>query len=134
MTYLAGGLHVTTLDGRDDHLVSADLDVGYWSPPAWSPDGTRLAFVGKPPAGPDGVWLVTPDGSGLTRLPVPGSPGFASTVSWSPDGTRLLVSVAATDANGANLTSTILVVRADGSGLQQLTGGEAYDANPVWRP
>ena len=127
------GLFTAKIDGTDPHQVSGDLVVGYWSPPAWSPDGARLAFLGAPSDGPYSVWLVAPDGSGLTRLPVPGSLDFDSAVAWSPDGTRLVVNVPSPES-GVVLFSTIFVIRADGSGLQQLTGGKEYDAHPVWAP
>jgi Tol biopolymer transport system component len=132
MTYFAeDGLHVITLDGQEDHLVSADLNVDDSGPPAWSPDGTRLAFLGIS-ADLRAIWLVAPDGSGLTHLPLPGSPDFRSSATWSPDGTRLVVG--ASDADTDSRLSTIYVIRTDGSGLQQLSGGDGYDTHPVWKP
>jgi Tol biopolymer transport system component len=137
ITYLGsgpegGGLQVSTLDGSAVHRISADLVVGYWSAPAWSPDGTQVAFLGSPPAGPYGVWLAAPDGSTLRRLPIPGSPDFNSEVTWSPDGARLLVSVTDPDANFS--FSRMFVIRPDGSGLQELTGGKAFDVHAAWQP
>lgn len=60
--------------------------------PAWSPDGTTIAFVrtdfatpGNPsPAGE--IWVMKPDGSGLRAL---GAEGFGP--DWSPDSTRCWV-------------------------------------------
>jgi Tol biopolymer transport system component len=131
MAYIGDGLRVMTLDGQENRLVSADLDVDISSPPAWSPDGTRLAFLGIS-AGPRGIWVAAPDGSGLTPLPLPGSPDFSSSAAWSPDGTRLVIGAADLATNSK--FSTIFVIRADGSGLQQLTAGEQYDVHPVWKP
>ena len=45
------------------------------------------------------------------------------------------MSVTSSDQSGNVFRlSTIFVIRADGSGLQQLTGGKQYDAHPVWAP
>jgi Tol biopolymer transport system component len=53
--------------------------------PAWSPDGTRLAFSRSfGPGGPEFLYLVGADGTGLVPL---GPQGAAP--AWSPDGTRL---------------------------------------------
>ena len=53
----------------------------------WSPDGTRLAFTGMPPAGLYGVYTVFIDGSGLTRLNT--SSEICSGPKWSPDGKHI---------------------------------------------
>ena len=65
--------------------------------PAWSPDGTRIAFVA------DGLFVVTAEG-GVPRRLAPAGEGAAS-VTWSSDGR----SIAWREAR------TIKVVAADGS-------------------
>jgi TolB protein len=121
------------IDGISPTLVSSHLEVQSFSPPTWSPDGTRLAFIGTPPGGPDGVWMVAPDGSGLTRLPIEAT-SFAS-VSWSPDGNYLVIDVPLFDANFQfSGPSNVYIIRADGSGLQEITSGDRFDVHPAWGP
>ena len=52
-------------------------------PPAWSPDGTQLAFVASE-GGTDRVWVSDPDGQGATQVmgAVPSNPFLI----WLPDG------------------------------------------------
>jgi Tol biopolymer transport system component len=52
--------------------------------PAWSPAGNRIAFVRIGVHVPD-LWLVAPDGSGLT-----GVIQAADEPAWSPDGRRIV--------------------------------------------
>lgn len=56
--------------------------------PAWSPDGTKLAYVGR--VGSDvGLYVVNADGTGRRRL----TRGFhVNSPTWSPDGRRIAVS------------------------------------------
>lgn len=122
-------LYVVGADGNDLRLVSADLQVASLTPPAWSPDGRRLAFEVSGFDG-DQLWLVNPDGSTLTAIPLPGSLEFVESFGWSPDGSRLVVAV--DEENGE--FSNIYTVRADGSGLQRLTASATNDEEPVWGP
>jgi TolB protein len=88
--------------------------------PAWSPDGSRLAFVRPSATLESGIYVVNADGSGerlLSRL-------VAATPAWSPDGARIAFS------DGRDLYT----VRADGTGVEQLTEGPANDTAPAWLP
>jgi Tol biopolymer transport system component len=95
--------------------------------PAWSPDGTRIAFRSNlhGPYGDYGrVFIVNRDGSGLRQL----TPEVAATdykfddgASWSPDGTRLIFS----------RSGVLFFINADGTGLVS-TGVSGSD--PAWSP
>ena len=122
--------------------------------PAWSPDGTRIAFVtfrhdprqlvfdGSPgPYGSTELYVSNTDGTGQLRLTnTPGSYEGGPTgtgvddndgeslPSWSPDGTKIAV------ASNRDGNWEIYVVNADGSGSQRLTNNPATDLRPRWSP
>jgi hypothetical protein len=122
----ASGIWVATLDGAAPRRIVADDLVA--SAPAWSPDGTMIAFQG----GKLGyIWLVNPDGSGLRRL-TPTEHQFAgySGPAWSPDGTRLLFFA------GPPGMHDIWVVNRDGSGERALAAEPSLidERLPAWSP
>ncbi|TMK96003.1 MAG: hypothetical protein E6G42_00640 [Actinobacteria bacterium] len=83
---LAGHEHVV----NDSGLVAFD--------PAWSPDGSRLAYSYKGDASGAAIAVSRPDGSGLRVYTRP----FAANErpSWSPDGSRLAYSSSASFQGG----------------------------------
>ncbi|HEV2758329.1 MAG TPA: DPP IV N-terminal domain-containing protein [Acidimicrobiales bacterium] len=65
---------------------SSPMDLGEGSNPAWSPDGTQIAFALNPD-----IWVMNADGSG--RRPITDDPSSTHRVgepSWSPDGTLIV--------------------------------------------
>jgi len=56
--------------------------------PRWSPDGSRIAFVGRQPNKPFSVYTISADG-GSPERPVPGDRDTCDPT-WSPDGESLL--------------------------------------------
>lgn len=91
--------------------------------PAWSPDGTRVAFARSAPF--SGLWTMNPDGSGLAAIPNTAGGTFPT---WSPTGDRL--AFARHDGNDTEL----FVIGADGTGLTQITNNRVDDWAPSWSP
>lgn len=88
------------------------------SAPAWSPDGTLIAFVRG-----GGVFAIKPDGTGERRLTTTARKTIGP-LSWSPDSTRIAVS------RGGDIYS----VGADGTGEARLTTTRRLEAQPAWSP
>lgn len=122
-------------NGKVNRLVVADSD-GYGEQsmltlkepimsPAWSPDGSHLAYVtfeqGR---------AVTYVQSLFTRqrFMLAGFPGSNSAPAWSPDGKQLAI-VLTRDG-----TSSLYLVRPDGSGLRRITFSDAIDTEPSFSP
>lgn len=93
--------------------------------PAWSPDGTRLAYVSFEKKKP--VIYIQSLVSGQ-RTVLANYKGNNSAPAWSPDGNRLAIVL----THGAN--SQIYLINADGTGLQPLTSSRGIDTEPEWSP
>jgi dipeptidyl aminopeptidase/acylaminoacyl peptidase/CubicO group peptidase (beta-lactamase class C family) len=144
--------------GEPTQLTRGQAD----SAPAWSPDGTRVAFL-RAQDGPPQLWLLPADGGEpeqLTTLPL----GAGAPV-WSPDGTKIAFAAAVDSraaageddkARASRASAPIVTDRldyqADGAGLlrtmhqhlhvldlsdrhcRQLTSGDWNAGGPAWSP
>src|ERR687885_2671142 len=75
---------------------SSILDDNDWNfRPAWSPDGTQIAFVSDRKTAYPTLWLMdAEDGSRLRSVPTPGVNGESlDAISWAPDGERVAVTL-----------------------------------------
>jgi Tol biopolymer transport system component len=131
-------LLLVPLSGHGNDLVVQQLDgsgrvsltggVGFASAPAWSPDGSTVAFVSKGDTAGQGanhVWLVASDGSGL-RLLTPGLP--AEDPVWSPDGTQVAFLSGTSDA------LDVWTVPATGGTPRRLTTEADRKGGLAWSP
>jgi Tol biopolymer transport system component len=118
---LAGGL---SFDGRSVRYTGS-LEDSQDSPPAWSPNGERLAFSS------------TRFGDGRYRIYITSADENAQTVelgygkdpAWHPR--QDLIAFNGTDLGGAN--PGLWLMRADGTGRVQLTDN-GNDQRPAWSP
>ena len=151
------------LDGDEDRALRSlwAVDVAGGEPrrltrgpadtsPAWSPDGSTIAFL-RATDGPPQLWLLPADGGEpdqLTTLPL----GAGAPV-WSPDGSRIAFGAASgeVDATGP-IVADRLDYQADGSGYlrtmrkhlfvvdketkecRQVTRGDWHAGEPGWSP
>ena len=105
-------LYTMTAEGKDVRWVIGSADLSISHPPAWSPDGDRLAFVGdvgKFEMEPS-VYTVGADGTPLKRLTE-----TLSEPSWSPDGER----IAFAKRNGNEVA--LYTIAADGTDARRVT-------------
>ena len=102
---------------RDNDLYVMDADgsnlrfVATGGGPSFSPDGTRLAYVGPVFTAASGIHVVALDGSGDVQL----THGFDGPPAWSPDGTKVAY-VNTPDPAAYLPTSAIWTINANGTG------------------
>ena len=96
----------------------------YQGEPAWSPDGTRIAFTSDR-TGRSGIYVMRSDGTRTRRLSI--SDAGDVRPSWSPDGQRIVFARSA--------LGRLYVIDADGGHLRPITQGVyASDSDPAWSP
>jgi dipeptidyl aminopeptidase/acylaminoacyl peptidase/CubicO group peptidase (beta-lactamase class C family) len=149
---------VGSRDGDPERLTAGPAD----SAPAWSPDGSSIAFL-RAGEGPAQVWLLPARGGEARRLT--DLPLGAGRPSWSPDGSRiafaapvdLLATPGESDEDQARrghdpLVAERLDYQADGLGIRRgihmhlhvvdvetghcrrVTDGDLDAGGPVWAP
>ena len=94
--------------------------------PAWSSDGTRIAFTSQPAAGNSDVYVMDADGSNRRQLTTHAGSDYRP--AWSPDGLRIAF-VSERDNN-----RELYVMDADGGNLVRLTNHLQADTDPAWSP
>ena len=141
VTALAQGEATVTVTARDSGGLSASQDFVVtvapaltrltnnpaWDVgPAWSPDGTRIAFTSRRD-GSSSIYVMDADGSDVERLT--SNTAWDDEPAWSPDGTRIAFS-----SYYLYINLDIYVMDADGSDVERLTNNSARDYEPAWSP
>lgn len=123
-------LYVMDADGSGQTRLTED-DSLVVDTPDWSPDGSRIVFIGREfiTGFAAGIHVVDADGgSNMTTLLEPDSLP-ARHPAWAPDGSTIAFST---------LGGGIYTIESDGSSLTELTDGHLFDSvsdeDPTWSP
>lgn len=137
-----GVIVVMGADGRERAQLTRHPrdgpDIVFDSQPAWSPDGSLIAFT-RATFTPDGqvrlgIYTIDPTGTGEYLLIED-----AAEPAWSPDGrsiayTSILDRFGETCFHECSPSGEIYVASADGTDPQRLTTSQADDRSPAWAP
>ena len=124
-----GRLYVINADGSGSPtlITPKDLKIGNLggSIARLSRDGEWLVF--------GAIWKIHVDGSGLTKVFEPAGEGVALTPTWSPDGRYIMFALDPPGTFSADdPANTLVVIRADGSGLGKVTTTPDFKVGPDW--
>jgi Tol biopolymer transport system component len=133
------GIYVADADGSDAVRLTDGINDSW---PAWSTDGSKIAFVSTrfdpsvaychPGVYVDcatEIFVMDRDGSDVARLTT--DPGVDFDPAWSPDGTR----IAYTHTPNSWTATAIQVIGADGANsLRVSSSNGGSDLDPAWSP
>jgi dipeptidyl aminopeptidase/acylaminoacyl peptidase len=124
----AGEIYAVTPGGAAARLTNSTAS----SDPAYSPDGSRIAFIaGGTPGGTYQVFVMNADGSNVRQVTT--SATAKQDPAWAPDGNTIAYSANSFDVDGQT-DLEIWAVNADGSGVRQITSNAFPDTYPAWSP
>ena len=118
-------IYVMNADGSGSPMQLTNNNADDRLGPAWSPDGTKIAFITR-----GEIHVMNVNGSGSPMRLATGT-----NAAWSPDGTKIAFDRFDGLNSDGTSNSEIFVVNADGSGgVTRLTNNSAWDEHPAWSP
>jgi dipeptidyl aminopeptidase/acylaminoacyl peptidase len=127
---------VVNVDGTGQHQLLTPPSGSEDEGAAFSPDGTKIAFMREPTDDSTGqLMLANADGSGTPVALTTAAAGIKDgEPNFSPDGTKIAFGRSPSDIDAVG-SSDIYVINTDGTGEQNLTSGfQGESENPAFSP
>lgn len=116
-------LYVADADGENPRVIATSREP--LMSPAWSPDGSRIAYVGYD-HGNSAIYIQTPATGALQKFV--GEPGINGAPAWSPDGRKLAVTLS------YEHNPDIYVIDLASGAKRRITTDPAIDTEANWSP
>ncbi len=114
-------IYVMKRDGTDIRRIT--FEGSYNTSPSWSPKGDKIVFSGR--RGPNQIFIVNPDSTGLNQLTTQGN---NEDPSFSPDGRYI------TFSSDRDVVKGIYIMRANGESQKRITPKNIKAFSPRWSP
>jgi TolB protein len=116
--------------GVSDLVGSGIKVLGEGTDPAWSPDGSKIAFS-RQVGGHAHVFVMNADGTDAQQITE--GPDDDVEPSFAPDGSAIVFCSASARGEGDHWTqANLFAIRPDGTWLVQLTEGDRFSCRPNW--
>jgi TolB protein len=123
-TYPTCGHEIYVMDAAGSNERRLTINMEQDGHPAWSPDGSRIAFAGAR-SGSANIYVMNADGTGQRQVTALSNWNYQP--AWSPDGSRIAFARAFSGADG------VYIVNADGTGsVTRLS--PSFGEWPAWSP
>jgi TolB protein len=135
-----GNTDIFVMQADGSGMVNLTNHPAWDGTPAWSPDGTRIAFTSDRDGDSPQIYVMNADGRDVVRLTV--SNGIDMMPAWSPDGQKIAFVSTRTytlTLEGGQLMidagPEIWIMDADGGNPTRITSGQEDQAlYPTWAP
>ena len=121
---IAGNPHIYMINSNGGKPERLTFRGKFHSDPSWNRKGDKIAFS-RLQGGRFNIWVMNTDGSEKMQLTFEGDD---KSPSWSPDGRFIVFARERAD------TSTLYLIRADGTGIRKVGGVPGNESNPDWAP
>ncbi len=122
-------------DGSNQTAVTTSTAPSGDTAPAWSPDGTKIAFLGDVVSGgthAPHIFVMNADGSNPGQI-TNGAGDGEGPPTWSPDGTQIAFFASYPLMGGGFSPSQIYKVNSNGGTVTDLSNDMSQDGSPAWQ-